>query len=421
MADDTPTTCESCGRTNHGTGHICEPCRGRAADQLAELAQHAPLLPLALVPGSGLRAGGVRAPKSDGAPLPLRLDAFSLLAAGTFDPDIRQADDQIGIVPLRVWLEDWYNDWSRRYQFGPVGPARVNIPAPRHGAAPHGSAALMRHLLTESKITIGMYYGAGDGHRLISRIVDTADAEYAARFGRPRETALVDLIAALASRLDAACDESEDVADFLTGLRIMLGACRAVLGERSNLTYLGHCPERRVDHVTGAVDLCGGAIWQEPYVSLIACPRCKHVWPEREWLTLGGRIRAQQQAELVAHEFATAIVVVYDTHPVDGPVEVDRYWATSCGCGRWSDQVRRKKIDARGRWQRHVDEAGKPLEQKAKAIATVIVDASRLRGTEIGSDLPDLVRSAYDQFRFLGVDEQLLLVQAVTAVIGQRS
>lgn len=412
MADDTHPTCHNCSRPNHGTGYVCEPCRERAADQLAELAQHAPLLPLALVPGAGLRAGGVRATKPEGAPLPLRLDAFSLLAAGTFDPDMRHTDDQIGVVPLRVWLEEWYADWSQRYHFGPVGPARVNIPAAKHSAI-DGSAALMRHLLTESKIVVEMFYGAGDGYQVRATIADTSDAEYAARFGRPRQQALVDLIAALASRLDAACDESEDVADFLNGLRIMLGACRAVLGERSNLTYLGHCPERRVDRATGDVDVCGGAIWQEPYVSVIKCPRCKHEWPEKEWLALGSRIRAQQQTDLVIHQLATEVVVVVETDPVDGPVEVDRYWATSCSCGRWSEHVHGKKLDARGRWRRHVDETDKPVEVKAAAIATVLLERARIRGTAIGSDLPELVRYVYDQFRFLAADEQLLLVQAV--------
>jgi hypothetical protein len=355
MTDD--TTCHGCGRTNSGAPHVCENCRQRAAEQLAELARHAPLLPMALIPGATRDSGGVKTTKSDSAPLPLRLDAFSLLAAGTFDPDLREGASQVGIVPLRVWLEEWYEAWAERYHFGPRVAPRVNIPAVKHSAAPGGSAALMRRLLTASKIVVEMHHGPGDGYKVTANIADTTDAEYAARFGRPPATALVDMIAALASRLDAACDDGDDIADFLTGLRIMLGACRAVLGERSNLTFIGPCPERRIDRETGSEGPCGGAIWQDAYVSLIRCPRCKHDWPDKEWLALGARIRAQRPTEAQVHAFEGKLTVIYAEKPgPNGPIEVDRYWATRCNCGQWSEQVRGVKLDARGRWRTHVKE-----------------------------------------------------------------
>jgi hypothetical protein len=348
--EDTPT-CQGCGRPNPVPARVHEGCRQRAAELLADIPGLAQDLPTALISGGGTRGDGVKRRKPDAAPLGLNLAAFNLLAAGAVDFDLRETSSQIGVLPLHVWLGAWYDDWAPRYGLGPV---RAHIEPPRK--AQPGNPVLMRSLLTGSKVVVGRYYGAGDGYTTAKPISDTLDAEYAARFGRPDNSAINLTVAGLASRLDAACDDHEDIGSFLLGLRIMVAACRSVVGEQSDLTYLGRCPEQR-NTDDGDVDYCGGAIWQDAYMTQIVCPRCKTEWPVKAWLRLATQIRRVWPVEQETHRFVGSPVVIKADAKAVPPVVADRYWLTACACGAMEvEKVRGNKIDARGAWRRHHDE-----------------------------------------------------------------
>lgn len=354
--EDTPT-CHGCGRPNRGTGNVCEPCRQRAAEWLAAIPGLADILPAALIPGGTNRSTGEKTRKPDAAPLGINLGAFNLLAAGGLDTDPRGVD-QVGVLPLRVWLDAWYDDWAQRYDFGPV-----RIPVAAGHEAQGGNPALMRHLLVSAKLVTKTFYGVGDGYVIAEPISDTLDAELAARFGRPANHDINQTVAALASRLDAACDDHEQIGDFLVGLRAMVGACRSVVGEHSDLTLLGRCPERRK---ADEDERCGGALWQDPYVSKIVCPRCKTEWVEKRWLWLGTMIRQVWPAPEATHAAVVERVVVEANAKADPPVVADRWWAVSCTCrGMEPERVRAKKIDARGRWRLHMDAVGEPALSEA--------------------------------------------------------
>lgn len=368
------TTCTNCRRPS-STGPVCPRCQARAADQLAELAERLPQLDLALIPGGTSRNEHIRHTKADSAPLPLRLDAFNLLSAGSLDAvDPLDAGDQSGVLPLHLWLSAWWDDWTVR-----LGLDTADV---LESTAKAASPALARDLLTTAgKVTVRTVplmgrttlddkgkpvklqrvdaQGRPMRRRLTATIIDTLDAEHAARFGRPDHAPILAIIGGLTNNLNRACDEHPGIGDFLTGLRAMVGACRSVVGEASDLAYLGRCPEMRRDKETGAEEVCGGAIWQDPYVKLICCPRCRKEWREREWLWLGRRIRDAEPAAL--HEFGAELV--------DEPG--DRYWLVSCTCGTLPDEdrmVRGNKLDARGVWRRHV-RAAMPAAESGRLSA----------------------------------------------------
>lgn len=346
--DDNPT-CAGCGRLNPTPDHVCEACRQRAADQLAALPKLHGRLILAQVPGS---AAGGRGGKRVDAPLPGRVDPLSLLAAGTLDVDSDHLVEQTGSLPLALWLNAWAGDWTER-GYTPRQPRTAIVGG---WPARPGDTALMRQLLTGAgKLVVG--YEA-NGRPIRRPISDTLDAEYAARYGRADGDLIARTVRHLAHRLDDACDRHEHVGGFLDGLRVLYGACQAAVGERSDLQHLGRCPERRIDHETGDEVLCGAALWTDPYVTAITCPRCKAVTNERGWLALGRRIRAAWPDVDEVHELDATHVVVkprweFGVQVVAG----SQHWAVSCRCGLWSDVVGGNKLDARGAWRRHVDEA----------------------------------------------------------------
>jgi hypothetical protein len=348
--DTTADSCAGCGRLNPIPARVHEDCRQRAADQLAALPRLHERLILAQVPGSasGGPAGGHRTE----APPPVRLHALSLLAAGTLDVDSDHLVEQTGSLPLALWLNAWAGDWEQR-QFAIARPRTIPVGGwPARG----GDAGLMRQLLTGAgKLTVGYEV---DGRPIRRPIHDTLDAEYAARFGRADADVTARTVRFLANRLDDACDRHEQIGDFLAGLRVLYGACQAAVGERSDLEHLGRCPEKRLDHETGEETLCGAALWTDPYVTSIICPRCRTLTPEREWLSLGRRIRAAWPDVEALHQLDAKHVVIkpkYD-HGVL-VVAGSQHWQVACACGLWSDVVDGNKLDARGAWRRHVDEA----------------------------------------------------------------
>jgi hypothetical protein len=86
---------------------VCEWCRTRLDRDLALLAGTYAMLPAALIPGAstGQHVSGTRTP-----PLPVRVDALSLLGPGS----AAVADtngDQTGALPTAVLVDQWATDW----------------------------------------------------------------------------------------------------------------------------------------------------------------------------------------------------------------------------------------------------------------------------------------------------------------------
>jgi hypothetical protein len=356
MTDEAPT-CAGCYRANPTPAGVCEGCRQRAADQLAALPKLHEKLILAQIPGStvGGRPGGKRVD----APLPVRVDPLSLLAAGTFDVDADELVEQTGSLPLALWLNAWAGDWVERHY--PITRPR-EIPVGGWPGRP-GDPALMRQLLTGAgKLVVGYEV---DGRPIRRPISDTLEAEYAARYGRADADVIARTVRYLANRLDAACDRHEQIADFLGGLRVLYGACQAAVGEHSDLHHLGRCPERRLDHETGEQVLCGAALWTDPYVTAITCPRCRTETKERDWLALGRRIRAAwpdpdaatQPGDPVAHEMLAELVKIPPKTNKFGDIITPgrQYWTVGCTCGGLVAEVIGKRADVRGMWVRHRD------------------------------------------------------------------
>jgi hypothetical protein len=357
MTDET-STCAGCGRANPTPAGVCEGCRERAADQLAALPKLHGQLVLAQIPGS--TASGGRPGKRVDAPLPVRVDALSLLAAGTLDVDSDNLVEQSGSLPLALWLNAWAGDWAERH-FPITRPREIPV-----GGWPGraGDPGLMRQLLTGAgKLVVGYEV---DGRPIRRAISDTLDAEYAARYGRADADVIARTVRYLANRLDAACDRHEQIDGFLAGLRVLYGACQAAIGERSQLHHLGRCPEKRLDHETGGEVVCGAALWTDPYVTAITCPRCRTETKERDWLALGRRIRAawpdpnapvQPGVGQAVHELVSDLVRVRPVIDKLGRLVTPgrQYWAVGCTCGGLIAEVPGKRADVRGVWVRHRD------------------------------------------------------------------
>lgn len=251
------------------------------------------------------------------------------------------AGDQGGVLPLPVWTRAWVLDW--RTLFGhsvPVEPVpRLVAPAvevpPFVGAGwvrtPFARALLARYLAAVHDLArremVRDRLGIGAGHR--TRMVEERGAiryvgdparphqpdaagaepdptarEWTIRYGQaPEHLALGVDVRYLTTWLAEACDRHPDIAMFAASLRGLHAACARVLGDADDKTYLGRCPTGHVlpdgtvagreltDRSTGEPTVCGTHLWQDPHVSVIACPRCRHEYGPREHLRLAGWIR----------------------------------------------------------------------------------------------------------------------------------
>lgn len=111
------------------------------------------------------------------------------------------------------------------------------------------------------------------------------------RFGDARQVRrfMVDL-AYLATWLDRGLAEMNDADQFVIGLRSLIGAGRAAIGERSDVVRLGRCPEMLTDRASGNEEPCGAWLARDPMVSIVICPRCRTETPEKGLLALAGRM-----------------------------------------------------------------------------------------------------------------------------------
>ena len=256
-----PVTVETCSVCRRGDAPVCDRCRLRTAEQLAALPGLHDRLRSALVPGPG--GGGERVSTGKGeAPMPARLAALTLLAGGSdearclFVPAVRVwvephpgggaawhrepvhdadgrpvmalADDQSGVLPVRVWLAAWALEWrlTLGHSSGVLHGRQRHTAPPAERAPGWGPATLARH-------------------------------------------------AYLTQWLAEATDRPQAFADFAASLRTLTGALRAALGDIDDVEYLGRCPDEAEDRATHARSVCGAPIWHDPYASVITCPRCR--------------------------------------------------------------------------------------------------------------------------------------------------
>lgn len=110
----TPTEhqCVICQRRPYEKAQVCQPCRQRVEDQLAEIADLAAQLPDHLEPG---QSNGQRVSGSREAPVPLDLDVLDLTNDArhtSATPAARQhPEDQIGHDSIASRLDSWVLDW----------------------------------------------------------------------------------------------------------------------------------------------------------------------------------------------------------------------------------------------------------------------------------------------------------------------
>lgn len=131
-------------------------------------------------------------------------------------------------------------------------------------------------------------------------IHDPVAAEWSVRYGYAGVAAAVEVdtcylaewLPLLAEHDDP--DSDVDIAVFARDLRHLHSELEYLLDESSDLRWIGRCPAYLRDTDGEETDrICGARIWQDPYRSVIDCPRCLTGWPEAEWLHLANLIRVR--------------------------------------------------------------------------------------------------------------------------------
>lgn len=295
MPED-PEVCAVCRR---GDPPVCDRCRHRSAEQLDALPELWNRLRVALVPGPG--TGGQRVSAVAGeAPMPLRLSALGLVAGGSDDaralfvPAVRTwttvevvipfkpfltwhrelaydeagramtvlADDQGGVLPIRAWLRAWTYEWR-----SVLGHSAADQAVPRRWVEDDRPR--------DRRLTAAPL-GLGPARPYTERPADPVEQEWRERW--PAENTGWGPTAAghhgyLSAWLRMACERHPHITDFAASLTALTGAARAALGDADDLEYLGRCPEE-ITLSDGAPRVCGAALRQDPYASVITCPRC---------------------------------------------------------------------------------------------------------------------------------------------------
>lgn len=303
--DDQTQTCQVCRRREPTDGLVCGPCRLGLAAGLDRLLTRLAELPIHLAP-SGSPPGERVTTSRTGSPAPARIDVLSLLAHGsqarefTIDPatgePVLATVDQAGIIPPREWLAQQVETW--RHAFGHRRPS-PRRPDPTEPAGERlGDAALAwlarfapdrltdawaaRFLLDayrhgRAQLVTGMSPGHHGRRPTELREDDPLADEWALRFGEPAIAhAPENNVRYLKTWLDAACRRDDlDLRRFATELRTLNAELGRALGERVDAEYLGPCPNTVTDRITGVTGPCGATLRQDPYVSVVTCPRCR--------------------------------------------------------------------------------------------------------------------------------------------------
>ena len=314
--------CVVCRRRTPATGIVCDPDRDLIHQQLTDLPRQVAALTYHLTPTAQGPGDRVTVARTE-APLPARLDVLSLIGGGSAavsGPPRR--DDQTAALPPAEWADGWVRAWRAR--LGDTVTARTRHVAPhtpdpvgdRHRAAvgrrvlagmalrgdPDAARAYVvtrvladAHQAAVNAAVFGLYPGRAGRRAGRDRDRDAVADEWQLRFGVPAPPAsLVADVNYLVRRLDAICELGDDggVRAFAVELRAMTATLGVVLGERTELVWLGRCPVT-ADEDDEDTQPCGAPLWQDPYVAVyggggrvigqtVQCPRCTTVWgPQR--------------------------------------------------------------------------------------------------------------------------------------------
>jgi hypothetical protein len=316
VTDSHTALCGACRRRlTVEAGQVCQCCQDTAADQLADLTPLGRRLVLAMVPGGGAsNTGRVRSSKT--APLPVRLNPLSLIAPGSLRvPDHleRRILTTREVMTVMVDHDDeprWVDVvvWHRQIAYGPAGHPVLIAAGDQRDPLPIPTwldlwEALARRHFRDQDPPMPQPYRANVDRRAHTRAalygdqlhrgVDPLEAEWLTRFGVTIGwTRADDAADYLRRRLPDICAWMDlDAVELVTELRALYGTCRAAAGETSDLMYLGRCPETLLDRGTGDEQTCGAHLVQDPFATVIRCPRCRTETGVRKWMWLARRIR----------------------------------------------------------------------------------------------------------------------------------
>lgn len=305
--DDHAELCRVCRRRDPDEGRVCRPCRTGLAGHLDRLLTRLTELPLHLTPSTAPAGERVTTSRT-GSPAPARIDVLSLLAHGARthefvpDPDTGELvlavdSDQLGLTPPREWLGRQVETWRR--VFGHHRPAvRLKVrPEPETEerlrddmlarmaclSPDMARKAWVARLLVDmyrhsrAQLVTGMSPGQAGARPAEARDDDPLADEWGIRFGEPATaTAPTDNVRYLKTWLNEACDRDDlDLHRFAAELRALNAELGRALGERVDAEYLGRCPTTVTDRATGDTGPCGASLWQDPYASVVTCPRCR--------------------------------------------------------------------------------------------------------------------------------------------------
>lgn len=315
---DATDVCVVCRRREPPTGHVCDTCQARIVTGLDDLLDKMDALHLAVVPTTAPASDRVSTSRI-GAPLPVRLDALSLIGPGNESvtamlhplvrrwsasrtvtvttvranrwvqedrtitdwfqelalddaghPILAADDDQIGVLPPREWLDSWVRAWRAG-----LGLSR---PKMKPSFAPYPER------------TEPIRSGSGPDP---DRFNDPLRDEWEIRYGHPpRNKANEANVEFLKTWLDKACLADVGVAAFAAELHTLIAELSRVLGDTPDQQWLGRCPAQLMEH-DGGTTTCAAGLWQDPHASQVVCPRCHSTWGPRpfELLFLASEIR----------------------------------------------------------------------------------------------------------------------------------
>jgi hypothetical protein len=208
-------------------------------------------------------------------------------------------DDQVGLIPPREWLGQQVDAW--RAVLGRYRPPAARVSAAEQPGEQLGDEALrwllryappgvvvnawMARVMVDAyrhgraQLIAGMSPGYAGNRPAEVREEDPLADEWRIRFGEAGPArAPAENVRYLRSRLDLVCDRDDlaiDLHRFVTELRSLNAELGRALGEKSDQEYLGRCPSTVTDRETGTSGPCGASIWQEPFASVVTCPRCR--------------------------------------------------------------------------------------------------------------------------------------------------
>jgi hypothetical protein len=313
---DTAAACVVCRRREPPDGHVCDTCQARIVTGLDDLLDKMDTLHLAVVPTAAPASDRVSTSRT-GAPLPVRLDALSLIGPGNESvtammhplvrrwsasrvvtvttvqanrwvqadrtitdwfqelalddaghPILAPDDDQIGVLPPREWLDSWVRAWR----------AAMHLHTPKPSPVHTWDTEPVRH---------------DPDPGVTDRFADPLRDEWEIRYGHPpRNRANQANVEFLKLWLDKACRLDIGVAAFAAELHTLVAELSRVLGDTPDQQWLGRCPAQLAEH-DGGITTCAAGLWQDPHASQVVCPRCHSTWGPRpvELLHLAREIR----------------------------------------------------------------------------------------------------------------------------------